>query len=733
MPTSPSPAQSMIARVVAQTLAPPPPLSVSEWADLHRTVVMKGSPQPGRWRTSFVPHTRAIMDAFSDPAVRQIDVMKPTQCGGSEAVINMALYAMARMPGNTFWIWANQQNAQDFGRDRLLPEVRACPPAAAHLTGRKHDERVTDIKLDHMNIWLRGAPPNGAGIRGLESWSAPYVFVDETDRCDPETPEVAAKRTSAFPTTKKIVHLGSPGNEGEGIDAQVKASAGGGLCYWIPCAHCGRHFVPHFGLVQWIGGLHRDKAQVRREAWLNCPACGERLFGHQHKAMMQRGVWAPDWNELAPIEDNPLPTPDRIAECLHAEHVGFRIPEFSDPFAVNPYGDVAHDFVENGGMETESWVTHRRGRPWSVRGESPKQHELMRLCQPVAEGGYRLGTIPAGCLAIETAIDMQEREAWVRVRGWGRLGGESWLIWAQRVEHGGGELRELDAVLGWKFPLAPGWCDEHGVVRGGGFMRPIITCIDSGDGEMTQEVYAWVMRHGGLRRNIMPIKGQHGTGVQSGRPYWTTNLSLRGDGRPMPDTAGARPLQLLNVNTNTWKNWVLERCRGGASGIGHDGGIGHQAAGTGESEEAQDAGAGGGVFRAGRIGACVWRFPEAVREQGAQEGCSSEERLVAYFEQVTAEERVTVINKKNGRRERVWRTRVGIGRRNHFFDCEVYGAAAMALRSRNGLELVRAYGLDGEASGTGHRAPGGGKQAPVARADERGEDEGPRFMRKLRG
>lgn len=722
-------ATKLFDEVKARVFAPRPKLTVSEWAEKYRVVDAATSPHPGRWSNRNCPHLVGPMDAMGDPLVRHVSIMKPVQCGGTEIVINAVLYWIDCAPGPMFWLWANDKNAVDHNVLRMRPTVKLTPRTASHLTGKPRDEKNNELILDNMVIRYRGVPPHSKGVQNVETWATKYIINDELDRCDPNTPAVMESRTEAYADSCKRVDLGSPGDANQGIHKQVSLSAGGGLDFWTPCPHCGRHFVRHFDMVRWIGGTKAKEEYVRASAWLRCPFCEEAIRGDQNLAMMQRGVWAPDWDEQRPPRENVLPSQDRIDECLHAPHVGFRIGEFSNGFARNAFGDVAVVFVHNKGQATEEWTTRRRGRAWTVRGERMKEHELLTLCTPIEAGGYQLGVVPPGVLAIETAIDVQEKEAWVRVRGWGRGGGESWLIWMERVELPGGDLAALDKCVGWSFPLAPpasdgrrAWCDEHGEVPPpGGRMHSVLTVIDSGDGDRTVDVYNWVLRHGGATKNVFAVKGQPGTGAQATKHVTVTPLSMRPDGKSEPVAESV--LKLINVNTNFWKTWLLGKLRRGG-----DGGAASHADGLATGESTPDTAAAAGVVDdgGGGIGRCELRFPEAVTEPGVPAHATSAARMAGYFRQLTSEERVEKL--VHGRYVRVWQWREGGGRANHYFDCECYGAAALALRSQWGAELQRSFGVLGVPASVSPPVPA---PAVVDRVSRPESDAG--FLRHLRG
>lgn len=71
---------------VVSVWAPPPMLTVSQWADEYRRLSSEASAEPGRWRTDRAPYQRGIMDALSDPTVHTVVVMSSAQVGKALAI-----------------------------------------------------------------------------------------------------------------------------------------------------------------------------------------------------------------------------------------------------------------------------------------------------------------------------------------------------------------------------------------------------------------------------------------------------------------------------------------------------------------------------------------------------------------------------------------------------------------------------------------------------------------------
>lgn len=84
---------------VLSKLRPPPPLTVSQWADRYRVLSAESSAEPGRWHTEKAPYQRAIMDAIGDPHVRSVVVMSAAQIGKTDAfILNPLGYYMDYAP-----------------------------------------------------------------------------------------------------------------------------------------------------------------------------------------------------------------------------------------------------------------------------------------------------------------------------------------------------------------------------------------------------------------------------------------------------------------------------------------------------------------------------------------------------------------------------------------------------------------------------------------------------------
>lgn len=61
--------------LAAEVLAPPPDLTVSEWADANRRLSSESAAEKGEWRTDRAPYQRAVMDAMGPASPFETVVM----------------------------------------------------------------------------------------------------------------------------------------------------------------------------------------------------------------------------------------------------------------------------------------------------------------------------------------------------------------------------------------------------------------------------------------------------------------------------------------------------------------------------------------------------------------------------------------------------------------------------------------------------------------------------------
>lgn len=138
---------------IFSVLAPPPNMTVSQWADKYRRLSSESSAEPGRWRTSKAPYQREIMDAVCDMRVQKVVIMSAAQIGKTDALIlNPIGYYMHYDPSPIMVMQPTIQMAETFSKDRLSPMLRDTPVLR---------DKVNDKSRNSGNTILQKIFPGG--------------------------------------------------------------------------------------------------------------------------------------------------------------------------------------------------------------------------------------------------------------------------------------------------------------------------------------------------------------------------------------------------------------------------------------------------------------------------------------------------------------------------------------------------------------------------------------------
>ena len=492
-------------RRAAQLAAPPPDLTVSQWADENRRLSSEASAEPGRWKTSRAPYQREILDAVNDASCEMVVVMSSAQVGKTELLLNTIGYFADYDPAPILLLQPTLEMAQAFSKDRLAPMVRDTPALK---------NKIADSKArDSGNTILHKSFPGGhitmAGANSpasLASRPIRILLADEVDRfpvsagTEGDPFNLAKKRTTTF-WNKKILAVSTPTVKGASRIEQLYADSSQEQ-YQLPCPEC-RHYQP----LTW--------AQIDFEtAHHACNQCG--VLSDQHKWLSGIGLWSSQ-------QDHPT--------CR-----GFHLNELVSPW--RQWSQIIADFKE--AKKTPDtlkvWVNTSLGETWEEEGDGVEHHVLYQRREHYA------ADVPEGAVVLTCAVDVQDDRFEIEVQGWGE-GEENWRIDLQilRGDPARPEIwKQLADFLETKY--------KH---ESGTLMNISCTAIDSG-GHFTQEVYKFVRPREG--RRVYAIKGKAGAGMPI-------------VGRPSRSNLGK--VQLFSVGTDTAKEIVLARLKGSEPGPGY--------------------------------------------------------------------------------------------------------------------------------------------------------------------
>ncbi len=419
---------------------------------------------------------RGVMDAVSDPAVRQVVVMSAAQVGKTEVLLNVIGYHIDQDPAPMLVVQPTLSMAQAFSKDRLAPMVRD----TGALTGKIKHPRSRDSGNTTLHKVFPGGHVTIAGANsaaGLASRPVRIVLCDEVDRypssagTEGDPVRLAEKRASTF-WNSKIVTVSTPTvKNASRIEAEYLGSDQ--REFWVPCRHCGEAQIMRWKSVQW-------QADQPETAVYVCEHCGAAWSDADRLRAIKRGSWR--------------------ASCEFTGVAGFRLSGLSSPWL--SITEAVRDFLEAKKLpETlRVWVNTYLGETWEESGEGVNDLSI-------ADRREDYDGCPDGVVLLTAGVDVQDDRLEVEIVGWGR-DEESWSI-DYRTIYGDpsspGVWGDLDAYLNetWKHPR--------------GVDMPVrAACVDSG-GHHTQAVYTFCRAREG--RRVFAIKGVGGEGrALLGRP-----------------------------------------------------------------------------------------------------------------------------------------------------------------------------------------------------------------------
>jgi len=492
---------------VASLAAPPPRLTVSEWAD-GRRILPETSPAPGQWRTSHAEYTRRAMDVVS-AGVKRLVLKWASQLGKSEVLLNILGYFIDHDPAPCMMVQPTKEKAQHFSKRRLAPMLRDSPALRTKVRESKSRDSGNTITLKEFAggflVLVGSNAPSD-----LASWPVRVLVLDELDRFEKSAGkegdplELAEKRLSRFWNRVEII-VSSPSAKGESrIQEAYEQSTQEVWC--VPCPSCGC-YQPY----EW------DRLDFETES-MACVACGAMHDEFEWHA----GDCAGEWIAREESETIGLGDLDSMA-C----------PDLRWHDLIKEWREAVH----SGSLERlQVQINTRRCELWEGPGEEiePALFDTRRH--------YYDCDVPAGVLLLTAGVDVQGDRLELEIRGWGYRY-ENWGIHYATIPgdpHMQSTWDALDQELlrawqrsdGRKMPI---WC----------------TCVDSGFA--TTEVYAFCKPR--LARRVFATKGMGSPG-----------LPIVGKGRRAGKNAN---ILLVPIGTNTAKDTVASRLAIEQEGAGY--------------------------------------------------------------------------------------------------------------------------------------------------------------------
>jgi phage terminase large subunit GpA-like protein len=459
----------------AKLIAPPPDLTVSQWADAYRKLSREDSSEPGQWRTSRAPFQKEPMDAINDPHVETIVLMWASQTGKTALMMNVMGFFVDYDPAPIMLVQPTITMAEAFSKDRLAPMIRDNPT----IKDKVHDVKSKDSGNTILHKRFPGGSITMSGANSpasLASRPIRIVMMDEIDRfpesagTEGDPVNLATARSETFWNKKRIL-ISTPTVMGASrIDFAYENST---MEQWhLPCPECEE---PQPLIWKGIEFDFDEKANRIKSVAYRCQHCG--MLSTEHEWKSGAGTW--------------------VARKDHADTRGFHLNALASHFV--SWSRIVNKFREatRGGKEMlKTFFNTVMAEAWEETGEKLDDEMLYQRREDYGEEI----DVPSEAVLLTAGVDTQDNRLEVEVVGWG-AGKESWGI-QYHIIPGNPALpeiwQELDTYLDRQWKRADG---SSAVIAA--------ACIDSG-GHHTTEVYKYCKRR--EHRRIFAIKGEGGPG-----------------------------------------------------------------------------------------------------------------------------------------------------------------------------------------------------------------------------
>jgi phage terminase large subunit GpA-like protein len=462
-------------------MAPPPDLTVSQWADAHRVLSSEASSEPGRWNTDRAPYQREMMDVINDDDFEQVVIMTSAQIGKSEILLNAIGYYADQQPCPMLMIQPTLEMAAAFSKDRISGLFGLSPvlkEKVADTRSRSAKAKGAGATVFHKkfaggHLTLCGANSPAS----LASRPIAKVFGDEIDRYPTSAGEegdpmsLARKRTATF-HNRKMVWTSTPTVKGASR-IELAWEDSDQRRFYVPCPHCGEMGPLWWRNVSWA----KDEAGKwdGSEPWYNCEECGSRIEENEKSLMLKRGRW--------------------VAESTSNGIAGFHLNELYSPW--RKWRDIVADFIaaKDDSDLLRAFVNTSLGETFEEQGETVEHTGLMARREVYA------AEVPGRAVCLVAGVDVQDDRLEV-------------TIWGAAPDHERFAISHRQLWGDPGFPEVWNELDEiilHGefVHESGNHLRVSATAVDSG-GHHTKRVYEYCMARRSSR--VYAIKGVGGFG-----------------------------------------------------------------------------------------------------------------------------------------------------------------------------------------------------------------------------
>jgi terminase, large subunit len=470
-----------LTRGVLAGFKPPPRLRLSQYAD-EFAVMTGNAAERGRWKC--LPYQRDILDAFTDPTVETLAIMKSARIGYTKMLGVVVQFFSHQDPCPVMIVQPVKEDAEGYSKEEIKPLFEDTPCLRGLISESKARNTTSNtILLKQLSNGGLIDIVNAASGRSFRRKSRKVVLFDEVDayhRLDEGDVIKLGRNRADYYWDRKIGLGGTPIFKGGKTEEYFLR--GDQRRFFVPCPFCESYQV-----LRWEQMIREGEHAGHYE----CENCGEAIPHSRKRWMVERGEW-----RATAVSQQPGLVSFHIWAAYSyspAADWGILVREHAEALDAMRRGDPD-------AMQT--FHNTVLGEPWedTLSGKLNADGLAERRQDAAAGNGYAEGTVPDGVLLITAGVDVQGGGGTVAERlvvtiwGWGR-GEEGWHLghWEidgdpQRPE----TLEQLDQIAATRWRRADG--QEMRLAMGG---------IDDG-GIATHEVREWCRSRSG---QWVPMKG----------------------------------------------------------------------------------------------------------------------------------------------------------------------------------------------------------------------------------
>jgi len=465
----------------ALVAAPPPDMTVTEWAEKNRVMSVENCAIPGKYRVSVTPFIKGPLDAITDRKVRKVVMQKSAQVAWTDGVLNNFVgYIIDQDPGPAIVLFPGADLAEAYSTKKLALMIRdteCLKSKVADPKSKTSRNTILSKSFTGGSLELVGsnAPAN------MSSHPCRYILIEEPDRCarnsggEGNSLKLIHERGKTFHNLFELVG-GSPTID-QASEIQREMEMSDKRRYFIPCPHCGE-----MQTLEWDMVVCQEKDELNHpvfgktdpsSAMIYCKKNGCGFTNAEKNLVLPRG----EWRATAPFSG--------IA--------GFYINEIYSPFPGATIYHMAEKYLEakkfqDAGDNTLmiTFTNTSLGEVWKEAFQEMDKDELSERVE-----NFNIKNIPPEVLYLTCFVDVQGDRLEGSITGWGPGQPEEAFVLDYFVLKGDPEGKkiwlELDEII---FAV---YCGK----------KIAITGIDSG--YLKDAVYRYCKPR--ERRRVFPTKG----------------------------------------------------------------------------------------------------------------------------------------------------------------------------------------------------------------------------------